>query len=186
MAKLVGFTKRRAPLAMPQVHVFDRWIPADEDYSKECASAAAELVDKWWRSGKQRWTYLQFVKVANRLMCTDYDKDFDNEFWTSEDPEVYGQAGWLSREKAFRDLYDIDCGDDVILFVMASCCPLSLCHQKCVAGFVQTLLTRKDVQDNVARIDGAAATIQQSWKRCVSDPAFRVCRCRLTREFAEW
>jgi len=95
-----------------------------DNYINNCCRHAVRFYIKWLLDKQVRWKYEKFDDKAREEMCSDWNKDFDNEFWKSDDLHVRSQAYDLSGKKARESLYDLPYGDDLILFWVCALCPM--------------------------------------------------------------
>ena len=98
----------------------------------------------------------EFRSTVSDAMCSDWNKDYENEFWTSKDPAVRENAYELSGEKALKNLMELPFADKLVLMSINLGCRvrqhnIETCRELCEIA-----------RDNVMiEFDKAAKTIQK-------------------------
>ena len=128
------FSSYRRDPPPENIWVYDRYI-SNGNYYENCLEQMMLIYLKWLFEDGKRWDEEKFNNISEEYMCTDWNKDFDNEFWTSTEEQIRENAFELSGTKSRHDLYNLPFPDEVILFAICSMCNLRRDELKYVEQF---------------------------------------------------
>jgi hypothetical protein len=66
----------------------------------------------------------EFLDKLDESLCTEWYKDYDNEFWSSSDPDIKDNAWNLTGEKCKNEFIELRnyYNDEIIFFAINICC----------------------------------------------------------------
>lgn len=73
---------------------------------------------------KENLNEIEFLDKLEDTLCTDWYKDYNNEFWTSSDPEIRDNAWSLTYKKAKNEFIKLRkkyCDEIIFLAIDISC-----------------------------------------------------------------
>jgi|SRR6476620_5343093 len=81
-----------------------------------------EVIDNF--KYKENLNEIEFLDKLEDTLCTDWYKDYNNEFWTSNDPEIRDNAWSLTYKKAKNEFIKLRkkyCDEIIFLAIDISC-----------------------------------------------------------------
>jgi hypothetical protein len=110
-------------------------------------------------SCKKNFSKNKFLEKLSESLCTDWYKDYDNEFWTSSDFEIKDNAWNLTVEKCENEFIKLRnyYSDEIIFFAINMCCRLRYDNIESVTKMC------KDILDYITLSHNAAKIIKKKW-----------------------